>query len=71
MTGGGYCRYQLNRFRHLRKKSVYMFQEGSIFPIGSFEGKIVNVRPEWNDSLPGVPCGRSFLIPKIFKLWPG
>ncbi|HOF56641.1 MAG TPA: type III-A CRISPR-associated RAMP protein Csm4 [Prolixibacteraceae bacterium] len=63
--GGFIAGTSLNRFRHLRKKSVYMFQEGSIFPIGNFEGKIVNVRPEWNDSsLHQVyRDGRSFLIP--------
>lgn len=36
--------------RHLRKKSVYVFKTGSI--ISSTEtpkGKIVNLRPEWND----------------------
>ncbi|MCU0445280.1 MAG: type III-A CRISPR-associated RAMP protein Csm4 [Microscillaceae bacterium] len=30
----------------LRKRSIYMFQEGSIFPKGDLKGKIVNLKPE-------------------------
>jgi len=37
-------------FRHLRKKSIYMFAVGSVFPCTeSFSGKVVNLTPEWND----------------------
>jgi CRISPR type III-A-associated RAMP protein Csm4 len=37
-------------FRHLRKRSVYMFNVGSIFPITTkLTGKTVNLAPDWND----------------------
>ncbi len=37
-------------FRHLRKKSIYMFGVGSVFPTKeSLIGKVVNLTPEWND----------------------
>lgn len=38
-------------FRHLRKKSIYMFGVGSVFPINdALKGKVVNLTPEWNDN---------------------
>lgn len=38
------------KFCHLKKKSVFMFTEGSVIHSKeSPEGKIVNLRPEWND----------------------
>jgi CRISPR type III-A-associated RAMP protein Csm4 len=37
------------QFRHLRKKSVYMFTEGSIFKTEKFIGKILDMRPQWDD----------------------
>jgi CRISPR-associated protein Csm4 len=37
-------------FRHLRKKSIYMFGVGSVFPgTELLGGKVVNLTPEWND----------------------
>lgn len=37
-------------FRHLKKKSVYMFSVGSIFSSKiPLKGKIVDLKPEWND----------------------
>jgi CRISPR type III-A-associated RAMP protein Csm4 len=37
------------QFRHLRKKSVYMFCEGSVFKTEKFIGKILDMRPQWDD----------------------
>ncbi len=39
------------KFRHLLKKSIYMFTEGSVFKTTEKPtGKCENVRPEWNDT---------------------
>ena len=38
--------------RHLRKRSVYMFGVGSVFPTCQpLSGDVVNLRPSWNDEL--------------------
>jgi hypothetical protein len=38
------------KFRHLRKKSIYMFGVGSVFPTKeTLDGKVVDLTPEWND----------------------
>lgn len=37
------------QFRHLRKKSVFMFAEGSVFNAKQLNGKVVNLRPNWNN----------------------
>lgn len=70
------CSYQLTlrggyvaspeRMEHssLRKRSVYMVQEGAIFPSGSWAGKVLDLRPEgtgidhpvWRD-------GRALFVP--------
>ena len=65
LRGGFIAGTSMNQFRHLRKKSVYMFLEGSVFPFGDFNGKIENVRPEWNDNLlhPVYRDGRAFFVP--------
>ena len=51
LRGGFMAGSQEEKFHHLRKKSVYMIDAGSVlhtqFPI---KGKIVDLRPEWNDS---------------------
>jgi len=40
------------KFRHLKKSSIYLFKTGSILKTNSLlKGKIVNLRPEWNDDL--------------------
>jgi len=54
-----------NQFRHLRKKSLYMFTEGSVLGLPEMKGKIENVRPAWNDSLlhPVYRDGRAFCLP--------
>lgn len=63
--GGFIAGTTINHFRHLRKKSLYMFVEGSVFPARNFSGKIENVRPEWNDEElhPVYRDGRAFLFP--------
>jgi CRISPR type III-A-associated RAMP protein Csm4 len=53
-------------FRHLRKKSVYMFGVGSVFPIKeTLQGKVVNLTPEWNDERmhPVYRSGKPFYLP--------
>lgn len=63
---GGYISGSIEQdFSHLRKKSVYAFNVGSVFmttfvPIG----KIVNLRPEWNDERmhPVFRSGKPFSI---------
>lgn len=54
-----------DRFRHLRKKSVYMFTEGSVFVGKAPQGKIEDVRPDWNDAAlhPVFRDGRAFYLP--------
>ena len=63
--GGFIAGTTVNEFRHLRKKSIYMFTEGSLFTSGQLSGKIENVRPDWNDKLlhPVYKDGRVFSIP--------
>lgn len=53
-------------FRHLWKKSVYMFNVGSVFhTTGSLEGKVVDLKPDWNDERmhPVFRSGKPFIIP--------
>ncbi|MCC8186833.1 MAG: type III-A CRISPR-associated RAMP protein Csm4 [Bacteroides sp.] len=53
-------------FRHLRKKSVYMFASGSVFPVTQrLKGKITDLRPNWNDRRmhPIYRSGRPLHIP--------
>jgi CRISPR type III-A-associated RAMP protein Csm4 len=51
LRGGYISGSQEETFRHLRKKSVYMFNVGSVFhSVHPLQGKVVNLRPEWNDS---------------------
>lgn len=49
---GGYMAGSDNlKFRHLRKKSIYMFNVGSVFRTTNvLRGKVVDVRPDWNDA---------------------
>jgi CRISPR type III-A-associated RAMP protein Csm4 len=47
---GGFIAGAANeQFRHLRKKSVYMFTEGSVFKASEFQGKVLDIRPQWDD----------------------
>lgn len=47
--GGFIAGASLEQFRHLRKKSVYMFKEGSVFNGNTLTGKVLNLRPQWDD----------------------
>lgn len=63
---GGFIAGTTNdRFRHLRKKSIYMFAEGSIFKTDQLIGKICDVKPDWNeDNLhPVYRDGRAIYLP--------
>ncbi len=64
---GGYIAGSTNSdLRHLRKKSVYMFNTGAVFETDKkLFGKIVDLRPEWNDESmhPVYRSGRPFNIP--------
>lgn len=54
------------RFRHLRKKSVYMFNVGSVITSSkSLDGAIVDLMPEWNDEKMHAiyRSGRPFVVP--------
>lgn len=49
LRGGYIAGSSNNTIRHLRKKSIYMFDVGSTFPTtGTLNGKVVDLRPEWN-----------------------
>ena len=53
-------------FRHLRKKSIYMFNTGSIFKTTRRPtGKVVDLRPDWNDERlhPVFRSGKPFVVP--------
>lgn len=53
-------------FKHLRKKSVYAFSVGSIFPTtAQLSGKIVDLKPSWNDERmhPVYRSGKPFFVP--------
>lgn len=42
---------EIDKFQHLRKKSIYMFNTGSSFKtLVPLEGKVVDLRPDWNDA---------------------
>lgn len=48
--GGYIAGSEIEEFMRLRKKSVYMFGEGSVLKSSSvLKGKTVNLSPEWND----------------------
>jgi len=54
------------KFRHLRKKNVYMFDEGSVFMTTSeLKGDVVDLRPDWNnlDMHPMYRSGKPFSLP--------
>lgn len=63
--GGFIAGYNNTKFRHLRKNSVYMFTEGSVFSSRNISGRVGNLRPEWNDeSLNDIyRSGKVFTIP--------
>ena len=52
LRGGYIAGSREETLRHLRKKSIYMFGVGSVFPCTiELQGKIVDLKPDWNDSL--------------------
>ena len=63
--GGFIAGTNRDEFRHLRKKSLYMFSEGGLFTTHEPVGKIENVRPDWNDEAlhPVFRDGRAFCLP--------
>lgn len=52
MKRGGYIAgASFSKFAHLRKKNIWMFQEGSVFiSTQALSGRYENLRPEWNDA---------------------
>ena len=64
---GGYMAGSVEEdFKHLRKKSVYAFSVGSIFPTtAKLSGKIVDLKPSWNDERmhPVYRSGKPFFVP--------
>ncbi|WP_455629521.1 type III-A CRISPR-associated RAMP protein Csm4 [Parabacteroides sp.] len=68
--GGYIAGSQEMDFRHLRKKSVYMFKVGSVFKTTDrLSGKVVNLRPRWDDEqLHSVfRSGKPFVVPVKLK----
>lgn len=66
LRGGYMSGSQYEEFRHLHKKSIYMFDVGSWFMTTTpLEGRIVDLRPDWNDERmhPVYRNGRPFTLP--------
>lgn len=66
LRGGYMAGSDMETFRHLWKKSVYMFDVGSIFPVPqSLRGKTVDLSPDWNDERmhPVYRSGKPFCLP--------
>jgi len=66
LRGGFMAGSSEESLRHLRKRSVYMFNVGSLFPTTALlTGKIVNLAPAWNDERmhPVYRSGQPFYIP--------
>lgn len=63
---GGFMAGSANEnIRHLRKKTIYMFDAGSVFPTNhSLEGTIVDLAPQWNtdDMHPVYRSGRPLYV---------
>ncbi|MDR0612627.1 MAG: type III-A CRISPR-associated RAMP protein Csm4 [Dysgonamonadaceae bacterium] len=65
LRGGYLSGSGVETFRHLRKRSIYMFNVGSLFPTtAKMEGKIVDLKPDWNDDRmhPVYRSGRPFCL---------
>lgn len=67
--GGFIAGYDKEEFRHLRKNSVFMFTEGSVFTSEDLKGNVGDLRPSWDDPTLGsvYRSGRSFSIPVHIK----
>jgi CRISPR type III-A-associated RAMP protein Csm4 len=66
LRGGYMAGSSEESLQHLRKRSIYMFNVGSLFPTTeSLTGKIVNLAPDWNDERmhPVFRSGRPFYLP--------
>ena len=66
LRGGYMAGSDEESFRHLRKRSIYMFNVGSIFPtVEKLTGKTVDLAPVWNDERmhPVFRSGRPFYLP--------
>jgi len=67
MKRGGYIAgAPLVKHRHLKKNTIYMFTEASVFKSRSpLIGKVINLRPDWqDDKLPNIwRSGKPFSIP--------
>lgn len=64
--GGMIAGSSVHQLRHLWKKSVYMFTEGSLFPIlHPLEGRVLDLRPDWGalKMHPVYRSGRAFSLP--------
>lgn len=64
--GGFAAGSSVDAIRHLRKRSIHMFDEGSVFKTREkLSGKVVDLRPEWNsqDMHPIYRSGKPFLLP--------
>lgn len=66
LRGGYMAGSSCAAFRHLWKKSVYMFTEGSVFPVTSpLQGQVADLKPDWNE--PGMHSvfrsGKPFCMP--------
>jgi len=65
LRGGYMAGSSVEGFRHLRKRSVYMFGAGSLFPtVETLRGKVVDLKPDWNDERmhPVFRSGRPFTV---------
>jgi CRISPR-associated protein Csm4 len=65
LRGGFLAGSSNDKIRHLRKKKVYMFSCGAVFPANELKGKILDLSPEWDseDMHPVYRDGRGFFIP--------
>ena len=70
LRGGYMAGSEQDTFIHLRKKSIYMFNVGSVFASSqSIAGKVVDLQPEWNDDKmhPVFRSGKPFVVPISIK----
>ena len=66
LRGGYMAGSREESLRHLRKKSIYAFGVGSVFlTTQPLKGKIVDLRPNWNDERMHtvLRSGRPFCLP--------
>lgn len=66
LRGGFIAGSTIYEFRHLWKKSVYMYEEGSVFSLKTRpDGVIIDLRPEWNakEMHPVFRSGKALFIP--------